>query len=481
MASVEHVLRHAREQPAAAPPRPKSGVFRNFMHRRNNSEGMALPPADLTAPVLPQVLTRPSADDMRARDFHRRPKALGEIHNTPYSPSTSRSPSKQYDTRSRSRSPTKTPAIMSLKSSVGDDGKSSVRDGKRPEGTPVHKPKKIKSATNLVGLLRPKSSRNLKAAGEDEAGSRTGKENQTPPDSLGTAQEDTRPPIYAQFSSGALEKPGSSFDVLGRSSNRSTSDLFSGPAKKQRPKSYHAQYVQPPEAKSGHGSVRSPRGLKMFGKALGSSRAEEPEPAIDPKDIDRHLEAMLDRRNIPENQRYKMRSLADTIKMEFIRQDWAETNMNRTNTMGSDTSASESQEKESAKPKKSRVNPFTLSRNGGKKSEPSSPSKKKGEGTLGRHFRSKSTESIASERPSSSGSNSGGGILSKIKMQQSPADFVTYLRKVQKPELVEVGKLHKLRLLLRNETVAWTDEFVRQGGMEEIVGLLHRIMDVEWR
>ncbi len=58
---------------------------------------------------------------------------------------------------------------------------------------------------------------------------------------------------------------------------------------------------------------------------------------------------------------------------------------------------------------------------------------------------------------------------------------MAYLRKVQKPELVEVGKLHKLRLLLRNETVAWTDDFVCQGGMREIVGLLHRIMEVEWR
>ena len=60
-------------------------------------------------------------------------------------------------------------------------------------------------------------------------------------------------------------------------------------------------------------------------------------------------------------------------------------------------------------------------------------------------------------------------------------DFVSYLSRIQKPELVEVGKLHKLRLLLRNETVAWTEEFIRQGGMREIVGLFHRIIEVEWR
>lgn len=85
---------------------------------------------------------------------------------------------------------------------------------------------------------------------------------------------------------------------------------------------------------------------------------------------------------------------------------------------------------------------------------------------------------------SSAGPASGGsmaGVLSMIKPQQGPSDYVAYLRKVQQPELVEVGKIHKLRLLLRNETVAWIEAFIQQGGMEEIVGLLNRIMEVEWR
>lgn len=62
-----------------------------------------------------------------------------------------------------------------------------------------------------------------------------------------------------------------------------------------------------------------------------------------------------------------------------------------------------------------------------------------------------------------------------------PSDFVHYLREIQKPEMVEVGKIHKLRLLLRNETVSWVDTFIADGGMDEIVQLLHRIMKVEWR
>lgn len=63
----------------------------------------------------------------------------------------------------------------------------------------------------------------------------------------------------------------------------------------------------------------------------------------------------------------------------------------------------------------------------------------------------------------------------------TPDDFITYMRKTTKPESVEVGKLHKLRQLLRNETVEWVDDFIRKDGMVELVGLLHRIMEVEWR
>lgn len=228
-------------------------------------------------------------------------------------------------------------------------------------------------------------------------------------------------------------------------------------------------------------------------KTVKSPAAECPEPHIDSKDIDTHLEAMLDRRNIPENQRYKMRNLNSTIKMEFIRQDWAEMqaakSMDRPRTNDSDTSTemnsavAAGSDHEEQRPKRVRGKSFTLSRGSkDKDKEPGSPTKKsKGEGTIGRHLRSKSSDSVASDRPSSAGSSSSTGILSKIKLSHGPGDFVSYLRKVQKPELVEVGKLHKLRLLLRNETVTWTEEFIQQGGMKEIVGLLNRIMEVEWR
>jgi hypothetical protein len=371
-------------------------------------------------------------------------------------------------------------------------------EGNQKDRDSLHKPKKTKSATNLASLLsRPKSLKGLhKMVSDDGARSKRDKENQTPPSSLSIPQEQSRAPIYAQFSSGALERQTVLNYFGDNTNNRSSSGVSSHSNRKPRPQSYHVPSTQPSEIKSGHNSIKasSPsktqRGLQVLTRGLLGTRSEDSsatkiEPAIEPRDIDKHLEAMLDRRNIPEHQRYKMRNLADTIKMEFIRQDWAETNMapNRSSTNESDGSMNGSLERNGSKEKKSRGRSFTLSRNSGKKSEPNSPTKKqKGEGTIGRHFRSRSTDSVASERPSSSGSASGGGgFFTKIKAQQGPADFVAYLRKVQKPESVEVGKLHKLRLLLRNETVAWTDEFVRQGGMEEIVALLHRIMEVEWR
>jgi hypothetical protein len=243
------------------------------------------------------------------------------------------------------------------------------------------------------------------------------------------------------------------------------------------------------KSKSGRGKVLSV--FTTFSHSRSKSTSVVPEPTeavLDPKDIDKHLEAMLDRRNIPENQRYKMRNLSDTIKMEFIRQDWAESQASRTERSCSTDSANsglvmEAGTQNEEKQKRSRGKSFTLSRGRKESKEPSSPIKKsKGDGTLGRHFRSKSTDSVVSEGPpGSSGSVSNSGILSKIKLNQGPGDYVAYLRKVQKPELVEVGKVHKLRLLLRNETVAWIEDFIQQGGMKEIVGLLNRIMEVEWR
>jgi len=237
------------------------------------------------------------------------------------------------------------------------------------------------------------------------------------------------------------------------------------------------------------GPNRGQRVLAAVSGLSGKSKqqAAKIESVLEDKDVDREFEAMLDRRNIPEHQRGKMRSLAMTMKRDFVKQDWAEihaTKNGRPGTNGSDSSADAADgthDVPKVKSKRPRSRTFTLSRSASK--EPTSPTKKtKPEASLSRHSRKKSSESIRDGTKSitASGAAVAQNIIAKAK-GQTPDDFVSYLRRIQKPELVEVGRLHKLRLLLRNETVAWTDEFIKQGGMDEIVGLLHRTMEVEWR
>ncbi|ROT36600.1 hypothetical protein SODALDRAFT_380904 [Sodiomyces alkalinus F11] len=520
-------------RPQGGHQRSKSSVLKSLMHRRNQSDGSYLPSAlsIATNPADPSHLNQHlySLESPTAMGFPRSAAgALGELQQNQQDAAGSRSPRKSRDEsrggsrEERGRSPTKSAFTTLTRMAMKDSSKISKSREPSPE-----KPKKTKSSTNLAGLLsRPKSFKSLnKQAKEDEARAMKDKENRTPPASTTTMDlgglGGPPPPIYAQFSSGDLGRQQvngrSSFDIGSANGSRGTDDGIQMPvrATKARPWSFQSHKMEP-EVRSRDVSQPDVAGKKhnmndhkpAFSERI-SSKAQRPKlftafssteqrrghsspknPAdrtIDPKDINAHLEAMLDRRNIPENQRFKMRNLNDTIKMEFIRQDWAEMaakgeqngNDNRASIEASSSAVAAGTDNEESHPKRTRGRSFTLGR---AKKESKSPSKKsRGEGTLGRHFRTKSTESFVGERPTSAGSSTSNGILSKIKLGQGPGDFVSYLRKVRKPEMVEVGKLHKLRLLLRNETVSWAEDFIRQGGMEEIVGLLYRILEVEWR
>lgn len=415
------------------------------------------------------------------------PSPLGEIQHNQQSQSPRPAPKPRDVTAMasddpRGRSPTKSGfGTLSLKAMATGP--------KSREGSPT-KHKKTKSGSNLAGLLgRPKSLRNLHklvATEEDERAGRD-KENKSP----GENREEVPTPIFAQFT----RDP-----ATGRPTSMQTPPQPEK-APKLRPRSFHPHYLatspskeaitptSPTKPKKTTSWDRSP--VKASCPGLNTSHLHSrskshdatTEPQIAPEDINRHLEAMLNRRNIPENQRYKMRNLNDTIKMEFIRQDWAEMAASKNETLKSVESENTAEvstpvpSSEREGKKRNRGMSFTLG-----KANKGSSGKKGREGTLGRHFRTRSTESVISDRPMSGhSSSSGSGILSKIKLGQGPSDFVGYLRKVTKPEVVEVGKLHKLRLLLRNETVSWTEEFIQLGGMKEIVDLLYRIMDVEWR
>ena len=515
-------------------------------HRRNNSDGSGLPPGPLSTPIATTPNFYYSQRDLTlgsgsgvlhvgfdtaaaaAMEPQRYARALGELQNR-----QERSPERP---RGRDRgdqpppSPLKTSfATLSMKLGGRD------RDTSKPPKTrdnasysPV-KPKKAKSATNLAALLsRPKSIKSLKQLlmDQDVSGKEKDKENRTPPNSLGSDHHmmpPPPPPIYAQFASQNSGPPSpyleSPTDLSIRSGSSAERPGMVPSLNKPRPKSFQAYVTrwQDDTARSTESAPSDNRSKRLtWGKgstqvasrpvigsrtqSAASAAGAVEAPVIGPEDIDKHLEAMLDRRNIPENQRYKMRNLSATIKMEFIRQDWAEmqAKLERSDSIdgvpfagasgngtglgpASQDDGSESPKKE--KKKHGRGLSLTLVRSGNK-SGPSSPVKKqKGDSSLGRHFRTKSSESLVSETATSAGpfAGYGSGFLAKVKGQQLPVDFVAYLQKTPRPENVEVGKLHKLRLLLRNETVAWTEDFIRQGGMKEIVELLHRIMAVEWR
>ncbi len=133
---------------------------------------------------------------------------------------------------------------------------------------------------------------------------------------------------------------------------------------------------------------------------------------------------------------------------------------------------------ESPKKPRPRSRTFTFSKSG------QSPSKKQKSERPVSHQRTKSgglTPSASSTSLASDGATQGSTFFSKTSKPAMPEDYIKYLKEVRSPSSVEVGKVHKLRQLLRNETVGWVDTFIMQGGMTELVELLYRIIRVEWR
>ena len=183
-----------------------------------------------------------------------------------------------------------------------------------------------------------------------------------------------------------------------------------------------------------------------------------------------------------------MRSLDTNIKTEFItkhnvegdsstsaastRKHWFGFPKSGHRRDGSGDSSDQSSRNEKGSKSSRRSRAFTISKSD------SSSLKKKSE-SASSHKRPKSVD--FPPRPSSYRGVSASSFSSAPENIADPSDFVHYLKEVQKPEIVEVGKLHKLRILLRNETVVWVDNFISNGGMDELIQLLYRIIQVEWR
>lgn len=185
-----------------------------------------------------------------------------------------------------------------------------------------------------------------------------------------------------------------------------------------------------------------------------------------------------------------MRTLTLRVKADFIKQDRGATTpssptktMSKSSTWAGDDSEHSSIQDESSrlvdeaqsstKKSRARSKTFTFTKSD------ASPAKKQRSESRPNSIHIPKSSGISSALPSPSLASTPG--QARGHQPAVPEDFVAYLRKVRDPTQVEVGRLHKLRLLLRNETVAWVDLFISLGGMSEVVDLLHRIMAIEWR
>lgn len=220
---------------------------------------------------------------------------------------------------------------------------------------------------------------------------------------------------------------------------------------------------------------------------VASPRKAEP-PKLDPQQVEQAFEAVLERRNIPEDQRRSMRSLTLHVKADFVRQD------EKTSRPSSPVKAdipnpfdqqakAQDEATEARSPTKrernrsrSRTRAFQFSKSD------SSPSKKQRSASRPRSMQDASqltrTDTNNSQTSERGRSSSVGRSAARVAL---PEDYVGYLRAMKDPRQAEVGRVHKLRILLRNETVTWVDAFVSLGGMSEIIALLYRIMEIEWR
>ncbi|KAK4893978.1 hypothetical protein LTR27_007784 [Elasticomyces elasticus] len=233
------------------------------------------------------------------------------------------------------------------------------------------------------------------------------------------------------------------------------------------------------------------------GKSKPATPTEPQDSSLDPKALDEAFEAVLQSRQIPEAMRQKMRSLTLRVKADFIKQD-----------LGSKTTSNSPEGSLSAGVAEGLRSPRAVKRDSPEdrkgrdedekatkrsRSRPRSrtftfsKSDKRGGDTAPGKERSKSKTRptsvyIPADGPATTTSKSPFGSLGrKTAATAVPADYIQHLRSQTDPTKLEVGRLHKLRILLRNETVAWVDSFLSLGGMTEIVGLLHRIMGLEWR
>lgn len=260
--------------------------------------------------------------------------------------------------------------------------------------------------------------------------------------------------------------------------------------------------VQTPTQKRGSRVLQA---INTFNLRSGKNQCQTPASGagtdfqLSPQELDSVFEQVLDRMNIPANMRDGMRNLKPEVKAGLVKGERIGSGSSMTSTplehqdvrasarsptkAGVERPSSQDDDNKDSKRSRSRSRPRSIIASMSRR-EDGSP-KKKSKAEQGPRSRSKTRpKSIDLSRGNLSKAMSSTTSLVNLTSPDSastPGDFIHYLREVQKPELVEVGKLHKLRILLRNESVTWTDTFVTKGGMDEVLQLLYRIIKIEWR
>jgi hypothetical protein len=507
--------------------RVKSSVLKSIMVTRSHKRTPTEPVIDsshskLQAAISPNFQRRPLISPSPHRG---EPNPLGEIQ-----PNANRSnPSPRKETP-----PSVFKSPQRNKTSTKPSKDSPRKDSPRKENDSPTKPAKSKSATGLstMFLKSKRSSKNIKdsAAIKDKE-----KENTTPPAS---ANAEARTPIWAQFATTGREECSSTSRVPTKFSGDEPAlvrhNLKSDTSKKQRESIQQRsrpnsaiipRHTAPALGQSSqndrlclsdmsaqpgayiNADKRGSKVLAAIASLTGNNQSEDQRGSkkLDGKDLEVAFEAVLNERNVPENMRLGLRSLESRVKLDFIahsrqsssaasmesadsdeaqtRETRSRSSRSKTRTLSRPHSSEEDQrafkqsdqeQPDSSKRSRSRSKAFSFSKNS------LSPAKKR---KASRERDVVRDETAALHKSSSSKSLSSMTSQSSSKSAKNPVpeEFVSYLRKVQKPETVEIGKLHRLRLLLRNETVAWVDGFISMGGLSEIVNLLHRIMQIEWR
>ncbi|KAJ5205896.1 Diaphanous GTPase-binding [Penicillium cf. griseofulvum] len=512
--SGPHIFDDANRSPT------KQSMFRAIMssktHKRNQSADDAVAPRPL----------------QRSKPTENIPFSFGEEHGpiSSYRPLSEIVPnrdasdhgvatSKMGSKESKGALHKKTKSAVSLKSLRNymerKDGKSEETAGQSPNLSP----KKAKSSNSLSAILK-RSQRGRK----DGSKQSRDKENRSPTDLI-----DNMPsPVWSQDSASGHKEP------MGRSRPNSTADMSRtvadevslytpkgyGPAQQRNFYDYHQPSLgksndpkprpksdiltgnrkvkdlfglqRAPSGESDHVGRpdKEPKRLSRVQAAISVFNAKERDAEVhqhlNSKDLESEFEKLLDARDIPHNMRDKMRSLDTNIKADFIQKDRTENIPPLSAGTGDSRRGRGKESKEDSQPQdrkgsrsRSRSRGFALAKG------PSSPGKKL-----------RRDSEASSRRPRSVDLSQPVGVYTTLSANAStatladaaavdtaadPSDFVHYLREIQKPEMVEVGKMHKLRLLLRNETVQWVNDFITEGGMDEIVQLLYRIMKMTWR